>query len=396
MIRYWITRNKENCCGCRACEYVCGKKAIKMEKDDEGFIFPIIDDALCVHCGKCSEVCPYENTMIKEIPKEVLIAQNKNSDILRNSSSGGIFRALADYVIKNNGYVVGCIFDKHNKANLVVSNQPNEVFLMQGSKYVFSDTNNTFKQVKQLLNNKKLVLFTGTPCQCAAIKSYLQKDYENLVIADFLCHGVPSQLMLDKYISYLSNSGREPIKNIKFRDKNYIDWGYCFSFVRKKIKYRIGKSDPYIYGFTKGYFNRINCYSCKFRGKGRVSDFTFCDFWGIENLDLELNFNINNGVSALMVNTVKGRRIKNELEQFLILIKANLRDVAVENKSIVSEKSEDIPEIRKIIYKEIIDNSWKVVEKKYLRCNYYYLRKLWYRLPINLKENLKKFGGLKK
>lgn len=389
MIDYWMSKNKEHCCGCRSCEYACGKNAIKMEKDNEGFIYPVVDEELCVYCGICNQVCPYETTTKKKTPKEVLATQNKNRSILRDSSSGGVFRALAEYVIKNDGYVVGCVFDEQNKAKLVVSNKLNMIQQMQGSKYVFSDTNDTFKEIKHLLRNNKLVLFTGSPCQCYALKCYLHNDYDHLIVADFLCHGMPSQLVLDKYINHLSKKDKVGINSIKFRDKQHIDWGLCFSYMGKKHRYKVGDTDPYLYGFTKGFFNRKNCYSCKFKGIERVSDFTFCDFWGIERLNLHLNFKIKNGVSALMVNTDKAVKIRKELENSLSFFESSVNDVSLENKSLVLQENEEIPKIRNSIYREIQQDSWDSVEKKYLKCASYSKKKIWYSLPKSFRNVLK-------
>ena len=199
--------NKNNCTGCRMCEQICPVNAIKMIENKEGFIEPVIDKTKCINCGLCSKRCPQLNEIKREDYKmEVYAAKNKNIEEQKSSSSGGVFSVLANYVLENNGIVFGCAFNDNLIAEHIGIEDKNELYKLRGSKYVQSNTKNTFKDVKENLENSRMVLYSGTPCQIAGLKQFLGKEYDNLYTVDLVCHGVPSPKLFKKLFLYSRSS----------------------------------------------------------------------------------------------------------------------------------------------------------------------------------------------
>lgn len=398
MLDYLKKKDEGFCCGCRACEQICPKNAIRLTPNDEGFLYPEIDNTLCIHCGMCEKVCPMMNDSMNNEVKSIYSVQSNNQEILMNSSSGGVFRLLADSIVESGGYVVGCVFGEKNRPVLAIVNKKDELLLMQGSKYLFSDTKDVYSRVKILLGKGEIVLFTGTPCQCAGLKNYLQQDYDNLYLADFLCHGVPSQKAFDAYIEQVRRKNKVKTQELeheeyKFRDKSKMGWGIVSSYSWKSKgkfhkKYYVGLIDSYDYAFTQGYLNRYSCYVCPFKGRKRSTDFTFCDFWGYDRFYDEID--INKGVSALTANTDKAEKIIVTLRNRAKIEKTMLEHVAVENPAILACDDDAIPQVRCRVYSEIEAKGWNYVAKKYFRCKNWYLRRIWYMLPVSIMRFLRR------
>lgn len=400
MIAYYRSRDVSKCCGCRACELSCHRKAISMCANDEGFLYPSIDKDKCIDCGICEAVCPMENNQQQYYPLSVYGLQHKKEDILEKSSSGGAFRVLADQVISEGGCVIGCVWDKQFHPVLRVAESFDELLPMQGSKYLYSDPENVFVQVKERLQLGQLVLFTGTPCQCAGLLSFLRKPYDNLITADFLCHGVPSQQIFDAYLDNIIKNIRKKdifkkaeITEYQFRDKKKRGWGHVSSYTwtcgeKGFKKYLVATTDPYDYGFLLGYFNRYSCYSCRFQGENKSTDFTFCDYWGVERYHKE--FLYEKGVSAISVNTPKAELFQNRVKNSAIWIKTRIECVAEDNPTIKNSVIEEIPVIRKSIYKELRTRGWKYIEKKYLHVRNRNLKCIWYALPLTWTKKVKR------
>ena len=215
---YFENFSKERCTGCRACAAICPVHAIAMEADTEGFLYPIINQDVCIHCDKCKIVCPVSKENVSQKGNTAYAAQLKSETNLNKSSSGGMFIGLATECISRGGVVFGCIFDKEYNAIIQSTETMAGLIPMQGSKYVSSDTLNTFVEVRDLLIQNRHVLYTGTPCQIAALKSFLKKGYETLVTMNFLCHGVPSSKIFKEYIQFLSSERNSKIRQFQFRD----------------------------------------------------------------------------------------------------------------------------------------------------------------------------------
>lgn len=394
MLDYFVEKEENKCCGCRACENICPVNAISFEPNQEGFLYPKIDCTRCVNCFKCEKICPIMNRPFGNTVEEVYAIQIKDEYELKNSSSGGVFRLLANKVIEKKGYVVGCVWSENLQPILSIATSTDELELMQGSKYLSSNPRNIYKKVKKLLEKNELVLFTGTPCQCVALLNFLHKKYDNLITADFLCHGVPSQKAFDAYIKNLMVNNR--IDNwkdrkieYKFRDKEKMGWGIVssLSWDKKGKKYKkffVGRIDSYDYAYTQGFLNRYSCYDCQFRGENRFTDFTFCDFWGYNDFYSELNQ--TKGVSALSVNSNKGRNFFEDCKEKALVFKADAKYVAVENPSLIKEDKENIPYIRHKIYSDIDKLGWKKVSRRNFRCKNWFLRNIWYMIPNSLKK----------
>ena len=268
MTEYILHKDKSKCYGCRACEKVCSHNAITMEPDDEGFLYPILNESLCVNCGLCKNVCPHDNDFSADEPLSVYALQNSSEDVLSGSSSGGAFSALADYVTENNGAVCGCVFDDNFRAIHTVTENTAVIEKMKGSKYVQSDTANSFKEVKVRLENGQRVLFTGTPCQVDGLKRFLKKDYENLITVDLICHGVPSPLLLSEYIK-TTEKKKGKITDLKFRDKLRNGWRsegtvvYKMGGKKKVLTISPFKDRYYNLYYIRNSVSRMCCYSCK-------------------------------------------------------------------------------------------------------------------------------------
>lgn len=302
---------KEKCCGCEACKQICPRKCIEFKYDEEGFMYPKINEKDCVDCGLCEKVCPIQNETPHRKPFEVLAAFNKNESVRKESSSGGIFYLLAKKTIENNGVVFGAKFNKtwgieHDFTENVECIQP-----FMGSKYVQSRIGESFIKVRTFLKQGRLVLFSGTPCQVKALRLFLRKEYKNLLLVEVVCHGVPSPILWQKYIREQYYKEKNTIiEKLSFRWK-VSRWEtfhlYCKSSTGGKLK---EKSEPFndsLWGkaFVQNLFLRPSCYSCPIKQLSSGSDITLGDFWGIDNFHKE--FNDHKGASLMMVNTEKAK-----------------------------------------------------------------------------------------
>ena len=387
MLNYFIMKNQNKCSGCGACASICPHAAISLQKNNEGFLYPEIDKTLCVDCGLCNKVCAFENPPAKTTPADIYLVQHLDDSILSRSSSGGVFRLLSDYVLEQDGFVCGCILNEKHEAILTLTKEPAVIEKMMGSKYVYSKAEGVYSKVKEKLEKNQLVLFTGSPCQCAAILSFLGKPYENLITAEFLCHGMPSQTAFECYLKSKTKS-LDSLSEIQFRDKSKKGWGLVFSFLKgKKKKYGVENTDSYLYAFISGYLNRYSCYECPFAGEERYTDFTFADFWSVEKFHPDINK--EKGVSAVSVNSPKAQRIKKDLEELAFWQETKREYVAFGNPAILEKHSGKAPAIRKTVYETMQNNGWKYCEKRFFRPKHYRLKKLWYSLPRPLAKAIK-------
>lgn len=307
--------DKSTCCGCTACKSICPKQAIIMKQDEEGFLYPIIDKTKCVNCGLCDKVCPIKNAKEEKKEQHAYIFQNTNDEIRRESTSGGAFTAIAEYIIKNNGIVYGAIFDENYKVIHTGIDKIEELYKFRNSKYVQSEIGNCYSEVEQNLNNDRIVCFSGTSCQIEGLKNYLGKDYEKLLLVDVVCRAVPSPLIWKKYLN-LRQKEYKNISKIMFRDKYY---GYKYSNLSiynkdndKKQEYHKGvDSDPYLRAFFSNICDRPSCYDCKFKKLHRESDITIWDCFDVEKYNKE--FDDDKGTNRILTHTKKGDKIIKEL-----------------------------------------------------------------------------------
>ena len=309
------------CTGCSLCASVCPKQCISMSSDVEGFPIPVIDTKTCIDCGICYKKCPSSISSIKKYPPQKYMAAilDDKYDLL-NSSSGGVFIALAKYILSKNGYVCGCIFDDNMIARHICTNNWETIKKMMGSKYVQSDMAGCLLELKELVQEGHLVMFTGTACQVAAIKSLVGWPL-NLILVDILCHGVPSPLFLEKYKIYLQHKHKGKLTRLEFRNKERLGWGS-----EHRTYYEITKDGkvrgyyPSLPGYFCAFFWGINlrhsCYTCSYAVENRISDLTIGDFWGYWQYYKK---RFPEGISIVSVNTSKGVKLYDELASMMKL-----------------------------------------------------------------------------
>lgn len=307
---------KDKCTGCAACFNACGKKAITMTEDSCGYVHPQIDNELCVDCGLCTKVCPVNTKITLRYPLDCYAATVKSDEELLSCASGGIATELSRYVIDNGGVVYGCTGKDIRYVHHIRVDCKEDLQFLKGSKYVQSFIGETYKAVKNDLQTEKLVLFVGTPCQVAGLQGFLrQKDYPNLITADLVCHGVPSQRMLNDNISLYCKESEDISVWFRLKErtssKSDAPWRIAFGWFYKTcymrtpcaIKYY---KDPYMFGFLAPLTFRNSCYTCRYANISRCSDFTLGDFWG---LGADAGFINGKGVSEVLINTEKASMI---------------------------------------------------------------------------------------
>lgn len=301
--------DKFNCCGCTACAAICPKSCISMKEDNEGFLYPTVDKEACVNCGACDRVCPILNNVPeKPFEQKAYIVQHKDSQILRESTAGGAFTAIAKYTINNGGVVFGVAYDDNFKVHHTLITKIDDIARFRNSKYVQSDVGNTYKQAKIYLDSGKIVCYSGTPCQIEGLKKYLKKDFDNLITVDVVCRAVPSPGIWKKYITMM-NEKHGQISSVRFRDKTL---GYQYSTMEIKDSdgktYRDGiEAQPWLRMFFSGMIIRPSCSDCKFRSRYRRSDFTIWDCFNIYSIDKSFNENI--GTTRVLLHTQKAEHI---------------------------------------------------------------------------------------
>ncbi len=311
----------DKCTGCTACFNVCPQGAITMAHDEEGFMFSSIDEKKCIDCMACVKVCPVRMPVPRSYPFKCSAAVLKDKENLKCSASGGIATAMSETFINKGGVVYGCSGMDIKDIHHVRISSLSKVCELRGSKYVQSRLDNIYKKVKDDLSNGVKVLFIGTPCQVAGLKSFLKKEFDSLFTVDLVCHGVPSQQLLNDNIG-LYQTNHKNLSNVHFRIKTVrrairslspkIEFGLGYTEVGDdKSVFVPYYKDLYMYGFLRGLFFRESCYSCSYANPCRVSDLTIGDFWG---LPFNSKFQIGNGVSLILINTLKGEQFYNTID----------------------------------------------------------------------------------
>lgn len=329
--------DKTNCTGCTACKQICSKSAISIEYDKIGHSYPIVDINKCINCGLCEQVCPMlhkemlpHDNDIAQLP--VFVVYNRDSQVRQKSTSGGIFTALSEQIIKEGGIIYAARFDYlyhiiHDSFKTTEQIEP-----YRGSKYAQSDLTNVFIRIKHDLKDRK-VLFVGTPCQVAGLKSFLRKDYNNLYTCDFICMGISSSKHWDEYFETTWKS--KNVKRIFFKDKRdgWHNWKMLIEYDGGEYLKK-GADDPFFYGYVKKLTMRPSCYSCPFRTCRRVSDFTIADAWGIDKVHPE--FDDDKGCSTIILQNEKAELMFSAIQSKLNVISYSIDDVKKYNPFIVS------------------------------------------------------------
>lgn len=339
---------KANCSGCEACSNICPKNCITMKNDEEGFKYPNVDLEKCIKCNMCLKVCSYENknNIILDEERDVYAVKNKHKDIHMNSSSGGVFTAISNYIIEQDGIIVGAKFSDEFSVEHSIASTKEERDMFRGSKYIQSNIKGKYKLIKKELLGGRKVLFVGNPCQVDGLNRYLGKKYGNLITLDFVCHGVPNYEIFRAHINNILkdyNASIEDIKQILFRDKSIegstkslrIDFKDGRTYLKNEV------NDEYYKLFSSNVILRPSCYNCLYCNTNRVSDITIGDFWGIEEVRPEFDDKL--GVSLVIINTKKGKELfevsKKDLNyEKCTLGEARLRQPNLKNPTTPSKK----------------------------------------------------------
>lgn len=350
------------CTGCAACYSVCPNGAIELVANREGFVYPEINSEICTNCNLCRQVCSITNNF-KEQTVSDCYAVMASDDIRSRSSSGGIFTLLAMQILSAGGYVCGAAFNNKWEVEHIIINNIKDLDKLCRSKYVQSDTHNIMKPIKSLLDNGEKVLFCGCPCQVEGLKLFLQKDYENLITIDLICHGVPSQKVFDKFLEECFR--KQNIVDVNFRNKLY-GWN-CITTILTTDGY-LHQNNDYFNGFIEGMYMRECCYKCKYTTTNRPGDLTIGDFWGVSS-----KYNDGKGTSQVLVNNPKGETLLDTIKDKCILLhksskkeflnSPNLRDGALSNPTEKSPNREDF-------FNNFDKSSFHELIKKYSKNSY--------------------------
>lgn len=326
---------KDLCTGCTACESICPKDAIRMIPNITGFTYPDIDQLKCIDCGLCKKVCPSINESQANYPLSTHVAAARNNEEQLTSASGGLASVISRYFLTElNGVVYGCTsIDFHHIRHIRVDSLK-DLDLLKGSKYVQSDLSGIFNEIRKDLRQDRYVLFIGTPCQNAGLRNFLRKDFEKLFCVDFICHGVPSQKMLNDHIKDLSLFDKCDKIDFRYKKKG-VGSKYCLLLYSKQRKLLYKKPygvDYYISGFILGLFYRESCYKCKYAKVQRCGDLTIGDYWDKDKRYSNIT-NSSDGLSQLHINTQKGQTLIDLLKDNI-----DLREISLESLKVHSHQ----------------------------------------------------------
>ena len=365
--------DKSQCCGCTACASVCTHDAISMQPDVMGFLYPVVDNGKCVDCGLCEKVCAFNDhydTSLNLPQPDAYAARHNDMKEVETSRSGAAFIAISDYILENGGVVYGAGYTDHFRVVHKRATTKEERDEFKGSKYVQSDMNTVFRQVKKDLKDGLTVLFSGTPCQTAGLNAYIgRKLREHLILVDIVCHGVPGPNLWRDYIAYLEKKQGDKICWVNFRDKEQFGWAAhreTFKFVKGRVKFT--------YLFYQHIMFRPSCGKCHFANTKRPSDITIADYWGWEKTDPDINKD-DKGVSLILVNTEKGREIFDAVKDRMTVIPAKLENCMQPN----------------LQHPSVFNPKWESFEKDYERKGFEYVMKKYGQ--DNCKKKLHKWVG---
>ena len=363
-----IDRAGKECCGCAVCVNICPKHCIRMAQNEEGFFYPEIQVENCVNCGACEKVCPVlEGRYVANTDlKETWAVQNTDQGILMNSSSGGMFTALACVVFDMSGCVFGAAFSEDFKRlHHIMAETPEELHRLRGSKYLQSETEKCYLLAEEQLKQDRWVLFCGTPCQIAGLRGFLGRDFDRLIMVDVICHGTPSVLLWQAYLKHIEDKIGGRAVAVSFRDKKegWKNFGIKITTEGEKVYYCPRQKDPYMKMFLKNICLRESCYHCKVKETGPVSDITIGDLWGAEKIIPEMDSTF--GISLAVVHTEKGRQFFEKMKESMAV--ASVDYVQALSYNPVMVRSVKRPDERDSFFSVLHTSSWPILEKRYVK-----------------------------
>lgn len=315
------------CTGCQVCRVACPKHCISMQEDSKGNIYPVVDNTLCVNCKRCQKVCPSLNPPVfSKQPIEVYAGWVKDKNARKNSTSGGISYILSKHFLERGDTFCGAIWTKDGAIHKL-SSDISDIKKYQGSKYSHSDVKNCYKEIQDVLISGCKVLFSGTPCQVAALRNYLNKEYDNLFTIDIICHGVPSRKILRDRISDIEKEYGKNVVEMRFRDKQPDQLRTCCKYIFEDGTFVLHEyaKDFFFRSFVDNYALRENCFHCNYSRIQRVSDMTIADFWGYQPRSLKF-LNHELGVSIIFVNNTKGEELINMVKNSIVYEKRDYHE----------------------------------------------------------------------
>ena len=365
-----LLKDINDCYGCGACSNICPVSCISMQENTEGFLYPHVNNDLCINCSLCKTVCPVLNKNLKNSIKSSFAVRGKKED-LEFSSSGGFFGSICRYVIeKKKGYVFAATF---NQKFEIIHEEFNDLSALKkflGSKYVQSNMSDVFKRIKKRLDKGNYVLFAGTPCQVSAVNNFLKRDYENFLTLEVICHGVASPLFWSKYQNYIKDKYNSSIVNVNFRSKKlgYHSSGMLIEFENGRRYFSTGRTDIFLRSFFSELTSRKSCYRCEFKGNNRVSDFSIFDCWSASSL---INKKIDDslGFTNVLVNSERAALIIKELEKY-INIYPIATSTAISKDGIMVNSLPIENQYRSLFYNSVQNNDFNFIKKHILRVSF--------------------------
>lgn len=355
---------RDDCTGCSACASVCPVQCIAMTPDDEGFLRPVTDGAACTGCGKCREVCPVLTAAVDDGRAPACFASRiRDRELRARSSSGGLFTALSQQILAGKGVVIAAGFDEEKQVVHRSVSDPRELDELRRSKYVQSRIGAAYREAKAVLDAGNEVLFCGTPCQVAGLKTYLGADRPNLYTVDFICHGVPSPLAWSRYLAYQAERAGSAVDSVSFRSKKtgWKAFSMDLSFQNGADYTEPVSKDYYLRSFIMNMDLRPSCYHCRFKQLHRLSDITIADFWGVEKTIPD--WDDDAGVSLALIHSEKGRRLFESCAVSLESRPISLEAAAASNPSLT--RSVKKPPLREAFMRDLRVMRFDRLHRKY-------------------------------
>lgn len=385
----YFTKEKHDCTGCGACKAACPVNCIKFIYDEEGFLYPTADSR-CIGCGKCERVCPINNNsfIVDDFKQYSIVGRHKDDDIWQKSASGGAFTAICELYHKNDGAIFGAKFNGTTVVHDFIRDIK-DIGIFRKSKYVQSDMGDSYRDLKQLLDNDNKVIFSGTPCQVAGIKNYLGKDYDNLLCIDLVCHGVGSPGVFKKYIDYLEMNYGSKVKTFTFRHKK-IKMGRLLQYV-VIVEFENGKrieneNDIYNTAFIQALIIRPSCGECRFANINRTGDLTIADFKKKDEL-LPGAKGLDN-YSTIIINSKKGEKVASRLNENMFIYSVEISDIVKTNTPL--RQASKLNENRESLFQDLLrGESVETVLTRYISYPSIYM-KIWMSLPDRIRALIKR------